>query len=65
MPETECPLCKRLLQRPIVIPNVPDFCISCYMERVHPKVEQIMKSAPVGQMPEMVETVKHVLAANR
>ena len=63
MPETECALCKCMLKRLTVTTDVPDFCLSCYMDRIHPKVEQIMQSIPAGQrMPDMVETVKCVLS---
>jgi len=66
MPETECPLCKRLLRRRIVNPDVPDFCLSCYMERIYPKVEQIMQSIPTGeQIPDVVMVTKRVLAELR
>ena len=66
MPETECALCKRMLKLDSliqVIADVPDFCNSCYMARIHPKVEQIMHSIPTGQrMPDTVEIGKRVLS---
>jgi len=63
MPEIECALCKRLLRRRIVNPDVPDFCLSCYMAKLHPKVEQVMQSIPAGELlPDMVMVTKRILA---
>jgi len=61
--ETNCALCARLLKLTLVTPDIPDFCISCYMTHIHPESEKIMQSTPAGQqMPEMVALVKHIMA---
>ena len=61
--ETECALCKRVLLLDTVRRNVPDFCIPCYMAKIHPKVEEAIRNTPAGQrIPEHCELVKQVLS---
>ena len=61
--ETECHLCKRMLLLDTVRRGDPDFCIACYMVKIHPKVEEIIRNTPAGQrVPEHCQLVKQILS---
>ena len=60
--ETKCALCTKTLYVTI-IRDIPDFCNSCYMTKIHPKVEQMIQNSPAGkQIPEHCALVKIVLS---
>ena len=60
--ETKCALCTKTLLL-AVVRDIPDFCNSCYMTEIHPKVEQMIRNSPPGkQIPEHCALVKIILS---